>query len=122
MRFYNQQHRFYCGVDLHAKTLAVHILDAEGQTVLAAMRSAGFSEQCNPSVQANGCLLSVTSLAADACPDNLRASGATRHGCWSLLILIACRPLEVVTAQQEGNKNALGQSHCGLSPVYEAES
>jgi transposase len=34
MRFYNQQHRFYCGVDLHAKTLAVHILDAEGQTVL----------------------------------------------------------------------------------------
>jgi transposase len=34
MRFYNQQHRFYCGVDLHAKTLAVHILDAAGQTVL----------------------------------------------------------------------------------------
>jgi hypothetical protein len=35
MRFYNQQHRFYCGVDLHARTLALHILDAQGETVLA---------------------------------------------------------------------------------------
>src|SRR5262249_35502469 len=33
MRFYNQQHRFYCGVDLHARTLAVCILDADGTTV-----------------------------------------------------------------------------------------
>ena len=31
MRFYTQQHRFYCGVDLHARTLAVCILDAQGQ-------------------------------------------------------------------------------------------
>jgi hypothetical protein len=30
MRFYNQQHRFYCGIDLHARTLAVCILDAAG--------------------------------------------------------------------------------------------
>jgi transposase len=35
MRFYNQQHRFYCGVDLHARTLSLHVLDAEGKTVLA---------------------------------------------------------------------------------------
>jgi transposase len=35
MRFYNQQHRFYCGVDLHARTLSLHILDAQGETVLA---------------------------------------------------------------------------------------
>src|SRR5262245_34058580 len=35
MRFYNQQHRFYCGVDLHARTLSLHILDATGKTVLA---------------------------------------------------------------------------------------
>jgi transposase len=35
MRFYNQQHRFYCGVDLHARTLALHVLDAQGETVLA---------------------------------------------------------------------------------------
>ena len=33
MRFYNQQHRFYCGVDLHARTLAVCILDSDGATV-----------------------------------------------------------------------------------------
>src|SRR5262249_58054025 len=35
MRFYNQPHRFYCGVDLHARTLALHILDAQGETVFA---------------------------------------------------------------------------------------
>jgi len=34
MRFYNQSHRFYCGVDLHARTLALCILDAAGATVL----------------------------------------------------------------------------------------
>jgi transposase len=34
MRFYNQQHRFYCGVDLHARTLSLHILDAQGNTAL----------------------------------------------------------------------------------------
>ena len=26
MRFYNQSHRFYCGVDLHARTLYLCIL------------------------------------------------------------------------------------------------
>jgi len=33
MRFYTQQHRFYCGVDLHARTLALCVLDAQGQVV-----------------------------------------------------------------------------------------
>jgi transposase len=33
MRFYNQPHRFYCGIDLHARTLAVCILDQTGQVV-----------------------------------------------------------------------------------------
>jgi transposase len=34
MRFYNQQHRFYCGVDLHARTMYLCILDANGQVVI----------------------------------------------------------------------------------------
>jgi transposase len=34
MRFYNQSHRFYCGVDLHARTLSLCVLDASGATVL----------------------------------------------------------------------------------------
>ena len=34
MRCYNQPHRFYCGVDLHARSLYTHILDVAGQTVL----------------------------------------------------------------------------------------
>ena len=33
MRFYNQQHRFYCGVDLHARTMYLCILDGDGQVV-----------------------------------------------------------------------------------------
>src|SRR5262245_39729783 len=34
MRFYNQQHRFYCGVDLHARTLSLCILDNSGNILL----------------------------------------------------------------------------------------
>jgi transposase len=30
MRFYHQQHRFYCGIDIHARTLSLCILDAAG--------------------------------------------------------------------------------------------
>ena len=30
---YNQPHRFYCGVDLHARSLFTHILDHKGKTV-----------------------------------------------------------------------------------------
>src|SRR6266571_1658500 len=41
MRFYNQQHRFYCGVDLHARTLSLCILDATGTTVLHQTLPAG---------------------------------------------------------------------------------
>jgi transposase len=34
MRFYTQQHRFYCGIDLHARLLAVCIVDQAGTIVL----------------------------------------------------------------------------------------
>jgi transposase len=30
MKFYNSQHQFYCGIDLHAKTLYVCVLDNSG--------------------------------------------------------------------------------------------
>ena len=33
MRFYNQPHRFYAGIDLHARTLFVCVLDQDGQNV-----------------------------------------------------------------------------------------
>jgi transposase len=33
MRYYNQQHRFYCGIDLHASTMYLCILDHAGQIV-----------------------------------------------------------------------------------------
>jgi hypothetical protein len=34
MRFYLQQHRFYCGVDLHARTMHVCVLDAGGEVLV----------------------------------------------------------------------------------------
>ena len=34
MRFYNRPHRFYCGVDLHARTMYLCILDQAGAIVL----------------------------------------------------------------------------------------
>jgi hypothetical protein len=34
MRFYNRQHRHYCGIDLHVKTMYVCILDDTGQVLL----------------------------------------------------------------------------------------
>ena len=33
MRFYNHPHAFYCGVDLHARSMFTHILDSQGATV-----------------------------------------------------------------------------------------
>ncbi len=34
MRFYKQQHQFYCGVDLHAKTMHVCLVNQAGETLL----------------------------------------------------------------------------------------
>src|SRR6056297_1795451 len=34
MKFYTKQHRFYCGVDLHADAMYVCILDATGEIVV----------------------------------------------------------------------------------------
>ena len=34
MRFYTNQHQFYCGIDLHARLLAVCIVDQAGNIVL----------------------------------------------------------------------------------------
>src|SRR5918998_169753 len=34
MNFYTQQHKFYCGIDLHARTLYVCILNQAWETVL----------------------------------------------------------------------------------------
>lgn len=33
MRFYNQEHRYYCGIDLHARSMYVCILDQQGEVV-----------------------------------------------------------------------------------------
>jgi transposase len=35
MRFYTRQHRFYCGVDLHARSMYVCVLNAEGNVLVS---------------------------------------------------------------------------------------
>jgi hypothetical protein len=34
MRFYTKQHRYYCGIDLHARSMYVCILDPQGEILL----------------------------------------------------------------------------------------
>ena len=34
MNFYNKQHPYYCGIDLHARKMYVCILDQNGKTVV----------------------------------------------------------------------------------------
>lgn len=31
MRFYTKQHRYYCGIDLHARSMYVYVLDPQGE-------------------------------------------------------------------------------------------
>lgn len=35
MRFYTQQHRYYCGIDLHARTMYVCVLDQDGNVLVS---------------------------------------------------------------------------------------
>jgi transposase len=51
MRFYNHQHRHYCGIDLHVKTMYVCILDAAGRTLVhrnLKSNASGFLETVAP--------------------------------------------------------------------------
>ena len=34
MRFYTQQHQFYCGIDLHARTMYLCILNRDGEILV----------------------------------------------------------------------------------------
>jgi len=34
MRFYTQQHQFYCGIDLHTRSMYVCIMNHEGEIVV----------------------------------------------------------------------------------------
>lgn len=34
MRFYTQQHQYHCGIDLHARSMYVCILDQSGEILL----------------------------------------------------------------------------------------
>jgi hypothetical protein len=48
MRFYNQTHRYYCGVDLHARTMYLCILDSAGRPVSSGSRQVAGPKSCCP--------------------------------------------------------------------------
>ena len=41
MRFYTKQHQFYCGIDLHARTMYLCILNQEGEILVHRNMPAG---------------------------------------------------------------------------------
>jgi transposase len=41
MRFYTQQHQFYCGIDLHARTMYLCVLNQAGEVLLHRNMQAG---------------------------------------------------------------------------------
>jgi predicted NBD/HSP70 family sugar kinase len=41
MRFYTEQHKFYCGIDLHARTMYLCVLNQEGEILLHRNMKAG---------------------------------------------------------------------------------
>jgi hypothetical protein len=53
MRFYDQQHPFYAGIDLHSRTMHLCILDATGSVVfdknLPVLREVGGIHEIMPS-------------------------------------------------------------------------
>jgi transposase len=44
MRFYTKQHRYYCGIDLHARSMYVCVLDQQGE--ILAHRNMPASAEC----------------------------------------------------------------------------
>jgi transposase len=41
MRFYNERHKFYCGIDLHARTMYLCVLNQDGEVLLHRNMKAG---------------------------------------------------------------------------------
>ena len=50
---YNQQHQFYAGVDLHARSMYLHIVNAKGKTVYEQDLPAGSPTPTNFSTPSN---------------------------------------------------------------------
>lgn len=46
MRFYTEQHLYYCGVDLHARSMFICIIDNQGNTI--AHQNIPTDPQCFP--------------------------------------------------------------------------
>jgi len=51
MRFYNHSHRFYCGIDLHARTISLCVLEASGEIAIAPTRSPVSPEVTTASIE-----------------------------------------------------------------------
>ena len=68
MRFYNQRHKFYCGIDLYARKIYVCILDAPGNTKL--LRNLEPTLHCR--LMPTSHTLKMSSSASNACSHGTR--------------------------------------------------
>jgi len=76
MRFYQQQHGFYCGVDLHTRTMHVCVVDANGVT----REYVNFTSGSQARTQQPGCFRAAGLLPCARvllCAGRLTAPGAT---------------------------------------------
>ena len=62
MNYYKQTHKYYCGIDLHTKTMYVCIINAIGETLLHIGRTACFMLKNNCAFDLKLFLPSTTSI------------------------------------------------------------
>jgi hypothetical protein len=85
MRFYNQPHRFYAGIDLHARTLQLCVLDQAG-SVVADKKPPATSTECYKPLPPFGTTWSSVSSACLAGTDWPTAvPNTTFPSCWDTL-------------------------------------
>ncbi len=77
MRFYTKQHQFYCGIDLHARTMYLCILNQDGEILLHRHMPAGPNRVSRPLPPTGRPLSSVshTSFPGTGWPTSVHAKG-----------------------------------------------
>jgi hypothetical protein len=92
MRFYTGQHRFYCGVDLHARTMYLCILDHAGQQALTPPKPI---YRVRSSLVANGRVLGLRAGSAREIPGDRHGSDGAQLACGALAKRRRERPARV---------------------------
>ncbi len=74
MRFYTKTHKHYCGIDLHARTMYICILDAESNTLLHRNIPCGLKHECLDGLRA----MNITARTLIPGPDGIGRAASER--------------------------------------------